>query len=261
MAESLVRLEQVGPIAKVLLDNPPVNAVSVALLEKLHAALDEIESNRSTRCVIFSGAGSKAFCAGADIRQEREFRDPEASRALRELGRRTLDRIETFSRPIIAAIHGYCIGGGTALAWACDIRIAADNAVFRAGDAYLGVIPSWGMGLLRLPRLVGRARVLDILLLGENFSASRAHELGLVTDVVPHGELQARSEQMAARITRASPTAILAIRKAINFNLHHRWDEMAVYEEELAAEVFAHPDCEEGMSAFLEKRQPQFRDL
>lgn len=261
MADKLVRLEQNGPIATVLFDNPPVNAASVALIEDLHAALDAIESNRSIRCVILSGAGSKAFCAGADLRQEKEFRDPEASRRFRELGRRTLERIETFSRPIIAAIHGYCIGGGTALAWACDIRIAADNAVFRAGDAYLGVIPSWGMGLLRLPRLLGRARVLDVLLLGENFGAARACDLGLVSEVVARAELETRSGQVAARIASASPTAILAIRKAVNFNLRHPWEAMAAYEEELSAQVFADPDSEEGMAAFLEKRRPQFHDL
>ena len=174
----------------------------------------------SIRCVILSGAGEKAFCAGADIREEKQFRDPDASRAFREFGRRTLVRMETFARPIIAAVHGYCIGGGTALGWACDLRIAADNAVFRAGDAYLGVIPSWGMGLLRLPRLVGRTRALDILLLGENFGAVRAHELGLVTEVVARGELEARARHVAARIAVASPAAILAIRKAVNFDKH-----------------------------------------
>lgn len=261
MAQSLVRLEQVGQIATVLIDNAPVNAVSVGVLHALHAAFDEIEANHSIRCVILSGAGEKAFCAGADIREEKQFRDPDASREFRELGRRTLIRIETFSRPIVAAIHGYCIGGGTALGWACDLRLAADNAVFRAGDAYLGVIPSWGMGLLRLPRLVGRTRALDLLLLGENFGASRAQELGLVTEIVPRQELQARAQRVAARIASASPAAIMAIRKAVSFNLRHGWDEMAAYEEELAAQIFAHPDCEEGMSAFLEKRQPQFRDL
>ena len=261
MPQSLVRLERTGQIATVLLDNPPVNAVSVALLHELHAAFDEIEANRGIRCVILSGAGEKGFCAGADLREEKQFRDPDASRDFRALGRRTLQRIETFPKPIVAAIHGYCIGGGTALGWACDVRLAADNALFRAGDAYLSVVPSWGMGLLRLPRLVGRNRALDLLLLGENFGAVRAHELGLVTEVVPRQELQGRTQEVAARIASASPAAIRAIRKAISFNLRHGWDETAAYEEELAAQAFAHPDCEEGFSAFLEKRPPQFRNL
>ena len=256
----LVRLEIADRIATVLLDNPPLNAATTELLTELHVVLDEVERDRRIRCVILSGAGEKAFCAGADIRQEKHHRDPDASRAFRALGRRTLVRLETLARPVIAAIHGYCIGGGTALGWACDLRIAADTAVFRAGDAYLGVVPSWGMGLTRLPRYVGRNHALDILLLGENFNAARAYELGLVSEVVPAAELMRRARDRAARIASASPAAIRAIRQAVNFNLRHGWHEMAEYEEKLAAEMFSHPDSEEGMAAFLEKRKPVFRE-
>ena len=261
MAEDLIRIERSGAVATVWLNNPPVNAVSSAMFGALHAAFDEIEDDSSLRCVILAGEGEKAFCAGADLREEKDLRNPETSCSFRDLGRRTLERIEGFRKPIVAAIHGWCIGGGTAIGWTCDIRIAADDALFRAGDAYLGVLPSWGMGLLRLPRLVGRAHAMDILLLGEKFSAQRAYELGLVTSVVPRVELMQHAHGIATRIARASPTAILATRKAINFNVRHGWDEMVAYEEELAAEVFAHADCEEGMTAFLQKRQPKFRDI
>jgi enoyl-CoA hydratase/carnithine racemase len=256
----LVLSERMGPFARLHLNNPPFNAASLKLLEALHVALDDIEADPQIRCVILAGAGKRAFCAGADIREEKRFRDPAVSREFRALGRRTLIRLEAFSRPIIAAIHGYCIGGGTALAWACDLRVAAEDAVFRAGDAYLGVIPSWGMGLTRLPRFVGRANALDILLLGENFSAARAYELGLVTRVVPSGELEATALAMAERIAKASPIAIQATRRAVNYNLRHGWDEMVRFEEQLSEEVFNHPDCAEGMSAFLEKRAPVFQD-
>ncbi len=257
----LIRVERSDQIATVWLDNPPLNTVSMRLLHELHAALDGIEADKLIRCVILSGAGERAFCAGADLREEEEMRDPEASRALWEAGRRTLGRIEGFPKPIVTAIHGWCIGGGTAIGWAADIRIAADNAIFRAGDAYLGVIPSWGMGLLRLPRLVGRAQALDILLLGEDFGAQRAYELGLVTKIVPRAELADEAEKVARRIASASPTAILATRRAIQFGLRHDWDEMAAFEAELTAEVFAHPDAAEGMSAFLQKRPPTFQDI
>ncbi len=164
-------------------------------------------------------------------------------------------------KPIVAAIHGYCIGGGTAIGWACDIRIAADNTLFRAGDAYLGIIPSWGMGLHRLPRLLGRSRALDILVLGGDFGAQHAYELGLVTKVVPRAALMEEAVRAASRIATASPNAMLAIRQAVSFNLRHDWDEMAEYEEELSRSVFAHPDAAEGMAAMLEKRTPDFRDL
>jgi enoyl-CoA hydratase/carnithine racemase len=261
MADDLVRIEIADRVAILTLDNPPVNAVSVALFDALHRAMDRVEADRSVRAVILAGAGRKAFCAGADLREEKQFRDPDASRAFRDHGRRTLGRIESFPRPIVAAIHGWCIGGGTALAWACDIRIAADNAVFRAGDAYLGVIPSWGMGLLRLPRIVGPAHALDILLLGEDFGATRAYELGLVTRVVPVDDLAAAALQAARRVASASPAAILATRRAIRYGERHGFDEMAAYEAELTEEIFSHPDSEEGMAAFLEKRAPRFRDL
>lgn len=261
MPEDLVRLERSEGIATVMLDNPPVNAVSVRLLHALHAALDAIEADAAIRCVVLAGAGDKAFCAGADLREAKDARDPEQSRALRELARRTLSRIELFPKPVVAAIHGWCIGGGTAIGWAADLRVAADDATFRAEDAYLGVLPSWGMALLRLPRLVGRAQALDILLLGEDFGAQRAFELGLVTKVVPRAGLAQAARAAALRIASASPTAILATRRAIQFGLRHGWDEMAAYEEELAAAVFAHPDAEEGMTAFLQKRRPTFQDI
>jgi enoyl-CoA hydratase/carnithine racemase len=257
----LVRVEHLDRIVRISLNNPPFNAASLALVQRLHRALDAIETEPRIRCVILTGAGERAFCAGADIREESRFRDPAASREFRALGRRTLDRIEGYPKPIVAAIAGWCIGGGTALGWSCDLRFAADTAKFRAGDAYLGVVPSWGMGLTRLPRLVGRANALDILLLGEDMSAARAYQLGLVTAVVPAAELQQRALAAAQRIAQASPAAILATRQAIAFNLRHRWDEMVVEEEAIAARIFNHPDSHEGMAAFLEKRSPVFQDL
>lgn len=261
MASNLIRVERADRIATVSFDNPPVNAASIRLFEEFDSALADLEKDSAIRCLILTGAGEKAFCAGADLREESQFRDPTASKAFRDLGRRTLHRIEECAKPIVAAIHGYCIGGGTALAWACDIRIAADNTVFRAGDAYLGLIPSWGMGLQRLPRYVGRNKALDILLIGQNFGAAEALDLGLLTKVVPKATLKEETEKVANRIAEASPTAILATRKAISYNLRHGWDEMAAYEEKLCEEVFAHPDAHEGMNAFFEKRPTVFKDL
>jgi enoyl-CoA hydratase/carnithine racemase len=261
MQDPQVTLTVTDRIATVRLDNPPVNAVSLRLIEQLHARLDEVEADRSIRCVILEGAGEKAFCAGADLREEAQLRDPELSRKFRQAGRQTLERIEGFPIPVVAALHGWCIGGGTALAWTCDIRIAADNTRFRAGDAFLGVIPSWGMGLLRLPRMLGRNRALDVLVLGEDFDAARAYELGLVTQVVPRAELAARALAAAQRIASASPTALRAIRQAVAFNMRNSWDDMAEQEEVLCAQVFNHPDAAEGIAAMLGKRAPKFQDL
>lgn len=259
MSDPAVHVEADGAVATLTLDNPPVNAVSTKLVDALHAALDKVEAMPDVRCAILTGAGERAFCAGGDLREEQAFGSPEASRKFREYGRRTLNRVENFRVPIVAAIHGYCIGGGTAIGWACDIRIAADNCVFRAGDAYLGLVPSWGMGLTRLPRLVGRNRALDILLIGENFDANTAKDLGLVSRVVPRAKLMDEARTVAQRIAQASPNAILATRKAVAYNIRNGWDDMVRYEEEICSQVFAHPDAHEGPKAFTEKRNPNFK--
>ena len=261
MTESLVRLEKNGVIYTLTLDNPPVNAASTRLMNALHARLDEIEGDRDARCVILTGAGDRAFCAGGDLREEKDFGSPEASKAFRALGRETLNRLEAFPIPIVAAIHGFCIGGGTALGWACDIRIAADNTVFRAGDAYIGMVPSWGMGLTRLPRYVGRNRALDILLLGQDFDAKTAYDFGLVTRVVAKADLANEAKRVAERIASASPTAIRATRDAVAFNSRESWKDMVAFEIEICEKVFAHPDAHEGPKAFAEKRKPKFGAL
>jgi len=261
LTESLVRLEKNGAIYTLTLDNPPVNAASTRLMNALHAGLDEIEGDRDARCVILTGAGDRAFCAGGDLREEKDFGSPEASKAFRALGRETLNRLEAFPIPIVAAIHGFCIGGGTALGWACDIRIAADNTVFRAGDAYIGMVPSWGMGLTRLPRYVGRNRALDILLLGQDFDAKTAYDFGLVTRVVAKADLANEAKRVAERIASASPTAIRATRDAVAFNSRESWKDMVAFEIEICEKVFAHPDAHEGPKAFAEKRKPKFGAL
>ncbi|NGX99680.1 MAG: enoyl-CoA hydratase/isomerase family protein [Candidatus Afipia apatlaquensis] len=261
MTESLVRLEKQGAITIITLDNPPVNAASTKLMNALHARLDEVERDREARCVILTGAGDRAFCAGGDLREEKDFGSPEASKAFRALGRKTLNRLEAFPIPIVAAIHGFCIGGGTAIGWACDIRIAADNSVFRAGDAYIGMVPSWGMGLTRLPRYVGRNRALDILLLGQDFDAQTAYEFGLVTKVVKKEDLAKEAMKAAERIASASPFAIKATRDAIAFNSRESWKDMVDFEIDICEKVFAHPDAHEGPKAFSEKRKPKFGAL
>jgi enoyl-CoA hydratase/carnithine racemase len=261
MADDFVLVERDERTATITLNRPPFNPLSTKMVDALHRALDEIERDRALRAVIVRGAGERAFCAGADIREESRFKEAAVAKAFREYGHTTLDRLEHFPKPTIAAIQGWCIGGGTALGWVCDIRLAAENAVFRAGDAYLGIVPSWGMGLLRLPRLVGRGNALDLLLLGENFNAARAYELGLVSKVVPTATLFDEARAVAARLAKGSPQALAAIRKAVAYSLRHSWDEMVKYEEELCAQVFAHPDAHEGTSAFLEKREPRFQDL
>jgi len=256
----LVKYKKEGQIVTIMLANPPVNAVSTKVLTALNAAFDRAEAESDARVIIFGGEGEKAFCAGGDMREEKDFGDPETARAFRTFGRNTLNRIENGKLPVIAAIHGYCIGGGTALGWVCDIRVAAENSVFRAGDAYLGILPSWGMGLTRLPRYVGRNKALDILLIGENFGPREASEMGLVTRVVPRAQLMDECLKVAKRICKASPAAIRATRQAVAGNLRRGWDDMVKLEIELCEMMFAHPDAHEGPAAFAEKREPNFKN-
>ena len=254
----LVKYEKQEQVITITLNNPPVNAVSTKVLNALNQAFDAAEKDAEARVIILAGAGEKAFCAGGDMREEKDFGDPKNALAFRTLGRNMLNRIENGKLPVIAAIHGYCIGGGTALGWVCDIRIAAENSVFRAGDAYLGILPSWGMGLTRLPRYVGRNRALDILLIGENFGAKEAFDMGLVTRVVARAKLMDECNVVARRICKASPTAIRATRQAVAGNLRKSWDDMVKFEGELCDMMFAHPDAHEGPKAFSEKREPRF---
>lgn len=258
MTTPTVLLEKQGSISIVTLDNPPVNAASTKMINMLHQKLDEIEQDEDARCVVLTGAGSKAFCAGGDLREEADFGTPEGVRAFQELGRRTLNRLESFRLPIVAAIHGYCIGGGTAIGWSCDIRIASDDTIFRAADAYIGMVPSWGMGLTRLPRYVGRNRALDILLLGRDFDAKTAYDFGLVTKVVARADLNNEAVATAQRIASASPFAIRATREAIAFNSRESWRDMVDFEAAICERVSAHSDAHEGPKAFAEKRKPQF---
>ncbi len=254
-----IRVDQAGPVATIWLDHPPVNAATIAMLHALQAALHRLEQESTVRCLILAGAGERAFCAGADLNEQQSL-DPAGACRFRDLARRTVLAIEHCRKPVVAAIAGWCIGGGTALAWMCDIRVAAEDAVFRTGDAYLGLLPSWGMGLQRLSRLLGRCQALDLLLLGEDVSAQRAYQLGLVSRVVPRAELHAAAVATALRIASASPAAILATRRAAQFSLWHDRDETAAFEEQLAAEMSDHPDAQEGMAAFLAKRPPHFLD-
>jgi enoyl-CoA hydratase len=254
----LVKYRKEGQIVTIMLANPPVNAVSTKVLTALNAAFDRAEKEDDARVIIFGGEGEKAFCAGGDLREEKDFGDPDNARKFRTYGRETLNRIENGKLPVIAAIHGYCIGGGTALGWVCDLRVAAENSVFRAGDAYLGVLPSWGMGLTRLPRYVGRNKALDILLIGENFGVKEAYEMGLITRIVKREALMDECVKIAQRICKASPTAIRATRQAVAGNLRRSWDDMVKLELELCEMMFAHPDAHEGPAAFAEKRAPKF---
>jgi enoyl-CoA hydratase/carnithine racemase len=257
MSYSTLRVEHADGVSRIILDRPPVNAVSLELLEDLHHALNALEARAETRCIVLTGSGAKAFCAGADL--SGRGGTSEGGAQFRELGRTAVDRLETIPKPVIAAIRGWCIGGGFALGMACDVRIASSTAKFRTGDAYLGVIPSWGMSLTRLVHYIGRNRALDMLILGEDTSAEVALQLGLVTRVVPDAEFDAEVERAAQRVAGGSPLTFRAIKQTVRAQYWQSPPAAHELEQHLAEIGRTSHDFAEGTAAFREKRRPVFR--
>src|ERR671937_2293680 len=238
--ETLLVVHTAG-VSPLPLNRPPVNAVSPALMRDVLAALDEVEAREATRCIVLTGAGSKAFSAGADL--SAGPKSAEDAARFRDLGRRVVDRLETIPTPVIAAIRGWAIGGGFAMAMACDVRLASSTARFRTGDAYIGVVPSWGMSLVRLVHYIGRNRTLDMLMLGEDLGARAAREIGLVSRAIPDADFDAEVARLAARVAGGAPITFRAIKQAIRAQywqtpeeaqrLETRWGDVAAASEDV----------------------------
>jgi enoyl-CoA hydratase/carnithine racemase len=253
-----IAVSHAGTVSTLTLNRPPLNLLGPAVLGELAAAFDELETRAETRAVVLTGAGTRAFCAGADLGDEARH-GPEEGRAFREAGRALVDRIETFPKPVVGAIRGWCIGGGTGLAWACDIRLAAESARFRAGDVYLGIIPTWSLGMVRLVHYIGRNRALDVLLLGEDITAAQALAWGLVSRVVPDDRFDEEVQRVAERLAGGAPLAIRAIKDGVRAQYRDGVDRASLLEERWAQRVLASQDAHEGIAAFKAKRPPLFR--
>jgi enoyl-CoA hydratase/carnithine racemase len=170
-----------------------------------------------------------------------------------------VERIETYPKAVVGAIRGWCIGGGTGLAWPCDIRVAAESAKFRAGDVYLGIIPTWSVGMVRMVHYIGRNRTLDTLLLGEDITAREALDLGIVSRVVADDAFEAEVDRIAQRLASGAPLAIRAIKEAVRCQYRDTVDRASILEERWAKTVLASADAKEGIGAFKEKRKPAFQ--
>lgn len=252
-----ITLEFEGAIARLTFNRPPLNLFSAKMLEEIRDALDRIEARGDIRVVVLAGAGERAFSAGADLGDEARH-SAEDGKSFRELGRFLVERLETFPAAVISAVRGWCIGGGTGLAWVADIRIAAESAKFRAGDVYLGIIPSWSIGMVRLVHYLGRNRTLDLLLLGEDIDGRRAEQIGLVTRCVPDADFEAEVDRVAKRLASGAPLPVRAIKECVRAQWVDGRARAAELEEEWAQRILAGPDAREGMAAFREKRTPTF---
>ena len=253
---SLVIQETLGRVAVLTINRPDKrNALNGPTRGALIAALDTIRNDDSIRVVVITGAGDKAFIAGADI-AEFEGRTPvDQFRVMR--GPSVFDTVEAFPKPILAMINGFALGGGCELAMACDIRIAADTARLGQPEVNLGIIPGGG-GTQRLPRLVGSGNAFRLLFTGELIDAAEALRIGLVDEVVASAQLRERVLALAATIAEKSPVALQLIKEAVRGSLRTSLDEGLRLETTLFGVAFASGDKQEGVKAFLEKRKPEF---
>jgi enoyl-CoA hydratase len=232
------------------------NALNIKTREEGAAVLEELSADNDVRVVVFTGAGDKAFIAGADI-AEFSGRTAITQREVM-LGRSLFTAIDNFPKPVIAMVNGYCLGGGCELALSCDLRIASDRASFGQPEINLGIIPGGG-GTQRLTRLVGEGKAMELILTGDIIDAQTAYNLGLVNMVVPATELEARTMDLANRIAEKSPVALRLAKEAVKLASRSNLDEGLRREVDLFALCFSSEDKNEGVSAFLEKRRPEFK--
>jgi enoyl-CoA hydratase len=253
-----ILLEIEGGVATITFNRPKVlNALSVATLKEFSQALDEVSANDDARAVMITGAGDKAFIAGADINELAVLGPTDGQKVARH-GQAVMDKLEGLGKPVIAAINGYALGGGCELALACHLRLAADTAMLGLPEINLGVLPGHG-GTQRLARLVGKGRALDLVCTGRHISAEEAKEMGLVNEVVPRDELCDRARELADTLASKAPVALRYCLEAINQGLETTMNEGMVIEANLFGLACATEDQTEGMKAFLEKRKPEWK--
>jgi enoyl-CoA hydratase len=253
-----ILFEKKNAIAYVTVNRPKVlNALNMATMGELGLAFQEIKNDSSIRVAILTGAGEKAFVAGADI-GELAKQDAVSGKEYAHRGQAVLDLIENLGKPVIACINGFALGGGCELALACTMRIASDNAKLGQPEVKLGVMPGYG-GTQRLSRLVGKGLAMQLLLVGETITAQEAHRIGLVNEVTAPAELIPRAEAIAAKIVANAPLAVQYAMEAVNKGMEMTLAEGLFLEAALFGVCCATEDKKEGTTAFLEKRPAQFK--
>ncbi len=227
-------------VAKLVLNNPPLNLVTLEMTQQLAEALDEIESDDSVRVVVLTGAGEKAFCVGSDIKEFPAVRDRVVEKKLAKENE-AFDRLEFISKPVIAAIEGMAYGGGCEISLACNLRIMAEGAKIGLPEVRLGVVPGSG-GLFRLPKLVGPARAMELMYLGKFIGAREAERIGLINEVVPAGEAVSRAVELAGEIAVQPKAAISAIKQAVRETIALPHEEAVHMTLELSEALFRTDD-------------------
>ncbi len=259
-----IRTQVEDRIAVLTVDHPPVNSFNKQVVTELGEAIDQLLADDEVKAIIITGGGTNAFIAGADIPEIKELLDkPEdgyaAAAAFIERGQSLFLKIERATKPVIAAINGYCLGGGLELAMSCHMRICSDRARLGQPEINLGIIPGWG-GTQRLARLAGKGKAIELILTGDMITAQEAYRLGLVNKVVPAGAVLKEARDLARKIVSKSKFPVAAALTAITDGLETTIEEGLRIEAEQFVGLASTEDIREGVSAFLEKRQPKFQD-
>ena len=252
-----ITVEKRDKVAFLTINRPDkLNSLSSKVHEEGVVALDDLRRDENVRVVVITGTGEKSFVAGADIS---EFNDKTPVTQRNTFYEKTLfNSIDVFPKPVIAMINGFCLGGGCELALACDIRVASENARFSQPEINLGIMPGGG-GTQRLTRLIGEGRAMEMILTGDMIDAATAHKFGLVNHVHPLAELAEKTLELANKIAEKAPVALQLCKEAVKFASRSNLDEGLRREVDLFAICFSTEDKQEGVSAFLEKRKPDFK--
>jgi enoyl-CoA hydratase len=258
--ESTIRLDRDGDGIAIITVNRPdkLNALNADTVRQLDGALREVRADDAVRAVILTGSGEKAFVAGADIAELAQMGPIDGVQVSRD-GQDTFRMLERMPKPVIAAVNGFALGGGLELALACHVRIASSRAKFGLPEVKLGIIPGYG-GTVRLPRLVGRGRALELMLTGDMIDADEAYRIGLVNRVEEPAAVLDAAKSMAARMAANGPIAIALALEAVDRGMSGTIDDAQVLESRLFGLLASTDDMREGMQAFLQKRKPDFRN-
>jgi len=247
-----------GAIAEVTINRPKaLNALNSQTLKELGTVIDELAENQEVRVIILTGAGEKAFVAGADISEMKNKNALEA-RNFARLGQKVFSEIENMPQIVIAAVNGFALGGGCELSMACDIRLASTKAKFGQPEVSLGIIPGFA-GTQRLPRLIGKGLAKELIFTGDMIDAEEAYRIGLVNKVYEPEELLIKAREMALKIISRGPSAVSLAKSAINNGMNMDDESAYSHEAEVFGLCFVTEDQKEGMGAFLEKRKPEFK--
>lgn len=258
MSYQFLQLEIADKIAVVSLNNPPGNSLKMPLLQELDKMLDELHANADVKVIILTGAG-KMFASGADIEEISKLTSKDMAKEMSSFGQKVFLKLESGPKPVIAAINGFCLGGGLELAMSCHIRIASDRALMGLPEIALGIIPGFG-GTQRLPRIVGMSKATEMILSADQVRAEEALAIGLVNKVVSKDTLLDDAKKVAAKMTSKSGMAMSRALKSIAQGIQVDIVKAMDIESSCFSELYGTHDMKEGVSAFLEKRKPDFQD-